>query len=90
MVTSDHCLYCVAWELDVGAVYKKSPYALKLPLTRVKFGGVMPKGLVVDSSILGTPTFIVFQDGREIDRQSGYESPEMFWWWLSEHAQEKD
>ena len=89
MVTSEYCSFCRAWERDVGVVYTASPYALNLPLTRVELGGDIPDGLVFDESIIGTPTFIIFQNGREIDRQWGYESPEMFWWWLSDYAGDK-
>ena len=86
MITSDRCPYCKAWERDVGAIYAESPYAQNLPLTRVKLSGAMPDGLVFDASITGTPTFVVFRGGLEIDRQLGYQSSEMFWWWLSEHV----
>jgi len=86
MVTSDHCPFCQAWERDVGVVYAKSPYAPDLPLTRVEIGAPMPSDIVINAPVLGTPTFIVLQDGREIDRQRGYDGAEMFWWWLSEHA----
>ena len=86
MVTSDYCPFCQAWERDVGAVYDKSPYAPDLPLTRIEMGGVTPDGVVLDTPVIGTPTFIILRDGREIDRQRGYDDAEMFWWWLSEHA----
>ena len=88
MVTSDHCPYCQAWERDVGVLYDKSPYVLSLPLTRVDIGSVMPEGVIVQSPVLGTPTFLIIQNGQEIDRQRGYDDEEMFWWWLSEHAAE--
>ena len=86
MVTSDHCLYCQAWELDVGAVYDKSPYAPKLPLTRVNIGSKMPRGVIFQRPVVGTPTFLIIHNGQEIDRQSGYNDKKMFWFWLSEHA----
>ena len=86
MVTSDHCPYCKAWELDVGAAYEKSPYAPTLPLTRVEIGSKMPEGLTFQKPVVGTPTFLIIYNGQEIDRQSGYFDAEMFWWWLSEHA----
>jgi len=88
MVTSDYCPFCQAWERDVGVVYDKSPYAPSLPLTRVDMGSEMPEGVVLQTPIVGTPTFLIIQDGREIDRQRGYDDAEMFWWWLSEHAAE--
>ena len=88
MVTSDYCPFCQAWEHDVGTVYDKSPYAPSLPLTRVEMGSAMPEGVSLQAPVVGTPTFLIIQDGREIDRQRGYDDAEMFWWWLSEHAAE--
>ena len=86
MVTSDHCHFCQAWEKDIGEVYDQSPYALDLPLTRVKIGSAMPHGVALLAPVIGTPTFIVLRDGLEIDRQRGYHDAEIFWWWLSENA----
>ena len=88
MVTSDHCLYCQAWELDVGKVYDKSPYAPTLPLTRVKIGSEIPGGVTFQKPVVGTPTFLIIHNGQEIDRQNGYIEAGMFWWWLSEYAAE--
>ena len=88
MVTSDHCPFCQAWEQDIGVLYDKSPYAPSLPLTRVDIGSAMPEGVTLQSPVLGTPTFLIIQNGQEIDRQRGYDDAEMFWWWLSEHAAE--
>ena len=88
MVTSDHCPFCQVWERDVGVLYDKSPYVLSLPLTRVDIGSAMPEGVILQSPVLGTPTFLIIQNGQEIDRQRGYDDEEMFWWWLSEHGAE--
>ena len=86
MVTSEHCPYCQAWERDVGAVYDKSPYAAKLPLSRVGIGSEMPENVDIKKPIVGTPTFLIILNGQEIDRQRGYVDAEMFFWWLSEHV----
>ena len=88
MVTSEHCPYCQAWERDVGAVFNKSPYAVKLPLTRVEIGSKMPKNISLKKPIIGTPTFLIIRDGQEIDRQRGYVDEEIFYWWLSENMAE--
>ena len=88
MVTSDHCTFCQAWERDVGVLYDKSPYAPSLPITRVDIGSAMPEGVSLQSPVIGTPTFLIIQNGQEIDRQLGYDDKEIFWWWLSEHAVE--
>ena len=85
MVTSEHCPYCQAWERDVGAVYDKSPYAAKLPLSRVEIGSEMPESVAIKKPIVGTPTFLIILNGQEVDRQRGYVDAEMFFWWLSEH-----
>ena len=85
MVTSEHCPYCQAWERDVGVAYDKSPYAAKLPLTRVGIGSEMPENVAIKKPIVGTPTFLIILNGQEIDRQRGYVDAEMFFWWLSEH-----
>ena len=88
MVTSEHCPSCQAWELDVGAVYDKSPYAPTLPLTRVDIGSKKLEDVTFQKPVVGTPTFLIIHNGQEIDRQNGYIGAEMFWWWLSEHAAE--
>ena len=88
MITSEYCPYCQAWERDVGVVFNKSPYAAKLPLTRVEIGRKMPNNVVLKKPIIGTPTFLIIRNGREIDRQRGYQDEEMFYWWLSEHMAE--
>ena len=88
MVTSDLCPYCQAWELDVGKVYDKSPYAPTLPLTRVEIGSKMPGGVIFQKPVVGTPTFLIIHNGQEIDRQNGYIDAEMFWWWLSGYVAE--
>ncbi len=88
MVTSDHCPFCQAWERDVGVVYDKSPYAPVLPLTRVDMESPMPEGVALLEPVVGTPTFLIIRDGKEIERQRGYDDADMFWWWLSEHGAE--
>ena len=86
MVTSEYCPSCQAWELDVGKVYDKSPYATTLPLTRVEIGLKMPGGVTLQKPVVGTPTFLIIHNGQEIERQNGYNDAEMFWWWLSEYT----
>ena len=88
MVTSDHCPFCRAWERDVGAIYDKSPYAPNMPLTRVEMGAPLPDDIVLTEPVIGTPTFLIVSEGREVDRQRGYDDAEMFWWWLSGYVPE--
>ena len=88
MVTSEYCPSCQAWERDVGAVYEKSPYARKLPLSRVEIGSKMPKDVAIKKPVVETPTFLIIRHSQEIDRQAAMLMPEIFFWWLSEHVVE--
>lgn len=90
MITSQHCPFCMAWERDIGAIYHKSPYADKLPLTRIEIGSALPADMQISSDLRGTPTFLILENRVEIDRIVGYSDAAMFWWQLSEYAQIAD
>ena len=86
-ITSDHCPFCKAWERDVGYIYDSTPYAKYASLRRIDFteiSFVLPK---LNDAVVGTPTFLIFEDGVEIGRIEGYQSSEMFFWALSEYIQ---
>ena len=86
-ITSDHCPLCQAWERDVGRIYDSTPYAQHATLRRIDFteiAFVLPK---LKDAVVGTPTFLIFEDGFEIGRIEGYQSSEMFFWALSEYIQ---
>jgi len=86
MFTSDHCPYCMAWEREVGTVYDKSTYAETLPLTRLEYGSSIPDDIKIAEPVLGTPTFVILENGTETGRITGYSGAEMFWWQLSEYV----
>ena len=86
-ITSDHCAFCQAWERDVGHLYGSTPYAQHATLRRIDFSEiafVLPK---FKDTVVGTPTFLIFENGAEIGRIEGYQSSEMFFWALSEYIQ---
>ena len=87
LITSDHCPFCQAWERDVGHIYDSTPYAQHATLRRIDFteiAFVLPK---LNDAFVGTPTFLIFENGAEIGRIEGYQSSEMFFLALSEYIQ---
>jgi thioredoxin-related protein len=85
MITSDSCPFCMAWERDVGQIYNKSTYAKNLPLIRIQFGSSLPENMQLLAEVRGTPTFIILENQKEIDRIVGYSDAEMYWWQISEY-----
>jgi len=86
MITSDSCPFCMAWERDVGQIYNKSTYAKDLPLNRIQFGSALLENIQLSAKVRGTPTFIILENQKEIDRIVGYSDAEMFWWQISEYS----
>ena len=84
-ITSEYCPFCVAWEQDIGSLYHRTTYAKKAPLRRIDITEVEFELAEIVENIVGTPTFLIFQNGREIGRIEGYQSSEIFFWALSEY-----
>ncbi|MDX1609411.1 MAG: thioredoxin family protein [Halofilum sp. (in: g-proteobacteria)] len=81
MFREDGCPYCKEWEEDVGAVYPMTEEAAIAPLRRVDIHDPAPE-IELDGAIRYTPTFVLVEDGQEIDRITGYPGEEVFWWML--------
>ena len=84
-VFSDQCVFCKAWERDVGSLYRGTEYAKRAPLLKIDislfskhFTGVKPRVSV-------TPTFILMNGNDEVGRIVGYQNRDMFFWALSEY-----
>ena len=84
-ITSEYCPFCRAWEQDIGSLYHRTTYAKQAPLRRVDITEVEFELPEIIENLAGTPTFLIFQNGREIGRIEGYQSAEMFFWALSEY-----
>lgn len=80
------CGACRAFDRDIGSIYPKTEEAGIAPLHPINFKEVHGKIIALedrqvqlDAAIVGTPTFILINDGREVDRFSGYSRDELFW-----------
>jgi thiol-disulfide isomerase/thioredoxin len=83
-ITSDYCPFCQAWERQVGRLYDKTPYARQARLIRVDIDEIDRQLPDLAPKPRGTPTFVVFEKGREIGRFEGFVDAETFYWVLSE------
>ena len=76
------CHYCRVWDENIGGIYNKTPEGKFAPLRRVdihhdeKVANVKP--------VIYTPTFVLYGNGHEIGRVTGYTSDDFFWGLLGE------
>ena len=84
-VTSEHCPFCKAWEQQVGHLYDQTPYGKNAPLRRIDISMIRIELPDLSPQVIGTPTFIVRESGKEIGRIRGYTDADMFYWQLSEY-----
>ena len=84
-VFSDQCLFCKAWEKDVGRLYGDTEYAKKAPLFKIDISLFSRHFANVTPKVSGTPTFILMRGNDEVGRIVGYQNSDMFFWALSEY-----
>ena len=84
-VFSDHCVFCKAWERDVGRLYGDTEYAKKAPLFKIDISLFSEHFNDVTPNVSVTPTFILMSGNDEVGRIVGYQNPDMFFWTLSEY-----
>ena len=78
------CPWCEAWDEEVGIAYPNTDEARQAPLRRVDITDEIPEDLKEIKAVNFTPTFVLFDSGREIGRISGYPGAEFFWFLLDE------
>ena len=86
MFDSNFCMFCEAWEQEIGIVFEKSDYAKYFQLMRRDRSKQDQINIDLKSTVIGTPTFVIINKNREIGRIVGYSGAEMFWWQLSEFS----
>ncbi|MBS1302040.1 hypothetical protein [Loktanella sp. SALINAS62] len=72
------CIYCARWNADIANIYPKTPEGRAAPLMRYDIHDDEPPADLV-SRVIFTPTFVLVQDGVEIDRLEGYPGEDFFW-----------
>ena len=79
MFTRDGCPWCARFEREVGPIYPKTTEGRLAPLRRVEVsaGGTVMSGL--SEPVVAAPTFVLFDEGREVGRITGYLGDDAFW-----------
>lgn len=79
MFTRDGCPWCARFEREVGPIYPKTAEGRLAPLRRVEVlaGGTTIAGL--KDPVVAVPTFVLFDEGREVGRITGYLGDDAFW-----------
>ncbi len=77
MFEQDACPYCEIWDANIGVSYDKTREGKFAPLSKVDIHhdddvpNVRP--------VVFTPTFVLYKDGKEVGRLTGYISDDFFW-----------
>lgn len=73
------CVWCEAWNTEIGDIYPKTAEAQIAPLRRVDIHDERPVDLAAVRGIVYTPTFVLMEGGQEVGRITGYAGEEFFW-----------
>jgi thioredoxin-related protein len=79
MFESATCEWCQKWDEDIGIVYAKTAEGRAAPLRRIDIYQTRPDDLRPVRGIIYTPTFVLWDRGREIGRITGYPGEDSFW-----------
>jgi len=79
MLEQNGCHWCKIWNEEIGVAYPKTDEGKLAPLRRVDIHDALPVDLKGLKKANYTPTFVVWHNGREVDRLRGYPGEHFFW-----------
>lgn len=79
MFESDTCEWCERWHEEIGPAYGKTRFGRIAPLRRIDIDRTIPATYRAVRGIAYTPTFVLWQRGREVGRLVGYPGEDFFW-----------
>ena len=77
MFEQDGCHYCEVWDANIGVSYDKTREGKFAPLKKVDIH--VDDDIENVRPVIFTPTFVLYKDGREVGRLTGYISDDFFW-----------
>lgn len=84
------CVWCAAWDRQIGPVYPLTDEGRRAPLRRVDLHGPRPDDLKpITGSSIRRP-FVLTEGGREVGRIRGYPGEEFFWAMLGDLIRKLD
>jgi len=84
MFEQDACEWCEIWDAEISGVYPKTREGKAAPLRRVDIFDPQPKDLKDIRRPHFTPTFVLFDNGKEVGRIRGYPGEDFFWGMLAQ------
>lgn len=79
MAEEPGCVWCAAWNRDIGPIYDKTGEGAAAPLRRVDITNPIPNDISLARTVNFTPTFVLLIDGSEVSRLEGYPGEDFFW-----------
>ena len=83
MVEEQGCVYCAKFDRQIAPAYPKTAEGKRAPLRRLQLNEPWPADLQSIKPAQYTPTFILVDEGKEVDRLTGYPGDEHFWFLLN-------
>ena len=90
MAEEPGCIWCAAWNREIGPIYEKTGEGAAAPLRRVDITDPIPDDITLVRVINFTPTFVLLIDGIETSRLEGYPGEDFFWGLLGMMLNEQD
>lgn len=84
VVDQPDCPYCHRFDAEIAVAWPKTDNGKRAPLRRVGLLDDWPKDLSAVEPATLTPTFILVEDGQEVDRLVGYPGDEHFWFLIGQ------
>lgn len=84
IIESDDCPYCLRFHAEIGVAYPKTEEGKVAPLRILQLGEAMPDPYADIKPATVTPTFILVDKDKEVDRIVGYPGDEYFWFLLGQ------
>ena len=84
MIEQEHCPWCEAWNDEIGGIYHKTTEGKRAPLRRIDIHDEPPEDLKDMTWGNYTPTFVLWDNGKEVARLRGYPGDEFFWYLLGQ------
>ncbi len=84
MIEQENCPYCDRFHAEIGPAYPKTAEGQQAPLRILMINDPLPAELVDVEPARVSPTFILIENNRQVDRLVGYPGEEHFWFLLGE------
>ena len=78
MAEEEGCYWCGRWNEEIAHIYPKTAEGKAVPLQRYDLHSETPD-VAFKRRVHFTPTFILVNNGQELDRIEGYPGEDFFW-----------